>query len=144
MASADSLTTPTRDDLREKVMAVYRRDPAAIAAGLEVSEVEADAVTLTQTVRPDMLNGHRVLHGGYMFLLADTAFAYRMSLTGADYLSRSAEIIFIAPVAEGTMLRARASVRTEFGRNVICDIQVSDDSGAVVAEVRVSGVAARG
>ena len=136
-------SAPQEAELRELVLAVYHRDPAALAAQIEVAEVRADSVTLTRRVTPDMLNGHRVLHGGHLFLLADTAFAYRMALTGADYLSRSAEIIFIAPVPPGALISATAQLRTQFGRNAICDVQVTDDSGAVVGEVRVNGVAAR-
>lgn len=143
MTNIATTAAPTLEELHETVMGVFRRDPAARAAQLKIAQVEPDAVTLSQTVRPDMLNGAKVLHGGHMFLLADTAFAYRMSFTGSDYLSRSAEIIFVAPVLEGTVIRARATVRTEFGRNVVCDVQVRDQAEKVVAEIRVNGVAVR-
>lgn len=139
------MNTPdiSEEELLETVMSVYRRDPAAINAGVEVLKVEEDAVTLRQKIDAGMLNGHKVLHGGHMFFLADTAFAYRMALTGADYLSRSAEIIFIAPVFGDQEIYATARIRTQFGRNAICDIQVVDETSKVVAEIRVNGVMAR-
>lgn len=134
----------TLDTMREHVLALYRDDIAVQAAKIEIGEITADSLTLTQTVRPEMVNGLGVLHGGHTFFLADTAFAHRMAMTGTGYFTRSAEIIFVAAVRAGATISATAVVRTVFGRSAICDVTVRDDTGAVVAEVRVNGVAARG
>ena len=143
-AAGRASTTLTLDAMREQVLALHRDDIAVQAAKIEIGEITADSLTLTQTVRPEMLNGLGVLHGGYTFFLADTAFAYRMAMTGTGHFSRSAEIIFVAAARAGATISATAVVRTVFGRSAICDVTVRDDTGAVIAEVRVNGVAARG
>src|SRR5699024_3515715 len=85
------------------------------------------------------VNGHGIAHGGYVFLLADTAFACACNSHGPITVASGAEITFVSPARQGDMLHARATERTRFGRSGVYDITVRrgpsvDDQ--VVAEFR--------
>jgi acyl-CoA thioesterase len=82
-----------------------------------------------------MINGHDVAHGGYLFLLADSAFACACNSHGPVTLAAGADITFIAPVKRGDVLEARAVERVRFGRSGICDVTVYRGE-EVVAEFR--------
>ena len=86
-------------------------------------------------IRADMLNGHGIAHGGYVFLLADTAFACACNSRGPVTVAAGADISFIAPVREGEELVARAAERVSFGRSGIYDVTVRRGD-EVVAEFR--------
>jgi acyl-CoA thioesterase len=86
-----------------------------------------------------MVNGHAIAHGGYVFLLADTAFAYACNSRGPVTVAAGAEISFVAAARLGDELIATAEERTLYGRNGIYDITVHrDDTQArtVIAEFR--------
>jgi acyl-CoA thioesterase len=88
-------------------------------------------------VTPSMVNGHAIAHGGYVFLLADTAFAFACNTYGQVTVARSADITFVAPAQEGDELEATATERHRAGRNGIYDVTVRRrGSGEVVAEFR--------
>jgi phenylacetic acid degradation protein PaaD len=86
-------------------------------------------------VTPQMLNGHSICHGGYVFLLADTAFACACNSEGPVTVAAGADVTFIAPAREGDVLVASAQERARYGRSGIYDVTVrrGDD---VVAEFR--------
>jgi acyl-CoA thioesterase len=116
---------------------MWESDPAAEAAGVEIVEAAPGSAVARLTVRRDMVNGHAIAHGGYVFLLADTAFAYACNGYGPAAVARSCHIEFLAPAREGDVLEARATERTRAGRNGIYDIAVrrpADDT--LVAEFR--------
>jgi acyl-CoA thioesterase len=83
-----------------------------------------------------MINGYGVVHGGYLFLLADTAFAMACATPRGPAVSRQAEITFVAPARAGDRLHAVAIERTSYGRSGIYDVTVSDANGVVYAEMR--------
>ena len=90
-------------------------------------------------VTESMINGHGLAHGGYVFLLADTAFAYACNSHGPATVASGAEITFVAPARLGEELIATAVERTRFGRNGIYDVTVdrADPTGTtVIAEFR--------
>jgi acyl-CoA thioesterase len=87
-------------------------------------------------VGPQHLNGHGVVHGGWLFLLADTAFDHACNSHGPLTLARSAEIVFLEPVVGGETLVAEAVERVRRGRNGIYDVTVSRADGTVVALFR--------
>ena len=122
-----------------ELSALYEADAAARAIGIELSEVSAGRAVLRMRVTESMINGHGLAHGGYVFLLADTAFAYACNSHGPPTVASGAEITFVAPARLGEELVATAVERTRFGRNGIYDVTVdrADPTGAtVIAEFR--------
>lgn len=91
----------------------------------------------SMTVTPRMVNGHGICHGGYVFTLADSAFALACNAPGALSVASGAEITFVTPAHEGDVLLAHARERTAYGRSGITDVTVvREGDGAVVAEFR--------
>lgn len=117
---------------------MFDDDHASKALGIELLEA-ADGHALTRMrITGQMVNGHSIAHGGYVFLLADTAFACACNSHGPVTVAAGAEITFVAPGYEDDLLYARAEERTRFGRSGIYDITVhrDDERGPVVAEFR--------
>jgi phenylacetic acid degradation protein PaaD len=116
---------------------MWAGDRASQALGIEVTEVVPGRARARMTIAPSMVNGHSIAHGGYVFLLADTAFAFACNTYGEITVARSADITFLAPAREGDRLVADAVQRHRAGRNGIYDVTVRrDGSGEVVAEFR--------
>jgi acyl-CoA thioesterase len=123
------------------VRAMFAADRASRGLGIEVTGLSAGQASVAMTVTAQMLNGHGSCHGGYVFLLADTAFSLACNGYGMVTVAAGAEITFVAPVREGDRLRAHARERTRFGRRGIFDVTVRRDGndhggGDVVAEFR--------
>jgi acyl-CoA thioesterase len=116
---------------------MWESDHAAQAAGAEIVEPGPGRAVVRLTVRADMVNGHGIAHGGYLFLLADTAFAYACNGYGPVVVARSAQIEFLAPAREGDVLEAEAAERSRTGRNGVYDVAVRRPAdGALLAEFR--------
>jgi acyl-CoA thioesterase len=116
---------------------MWERDHAAQAAGAELVEPGPGRAVVRLTVRADMVNGHGIAHGGYVFLLADTAFAYACNTERPTTVARSCHIEFLAPARAGDVLEAEATERMRAQRNGIYDVAVrraADD--VLVAEFR--------
>ncbi|MEO3869024.1 hydroxyphenylacetyl-CoA thioesterase PaaI [Nonomuraea sp. B12E4] len=111
-------------------------DTASAALGIELVELAEGRAACRMAVTRQMVNGHDLCHGGYVFLLADTAFACACNSHGPVTVAAGAEITFVAPAREGDVLVAEAAERTRFGRNGIYDITVRGPGGRVVAEFR--------
>ena len=126
------------DDLaRRGAAAMWQADRASQALGIEVGEVSPGRAVARLTVTATMVNGHAIAHGGYVFLLADTAFAFACNTYGFVTVAHGAEVTFVAPVHEGDELEAVAVERQRAGRNGIYDVTVRRRaSGEVVAEFR--------
>lgn len=110
-------------------------DAASTALGIRALELRDGYARLGMVVTERMLNGHRIAHGGYVFLLADTAFACACNRHGSVTVAAQAEIDFIKPAHAGDELVAEAVERTRFGRSGIYDITVRRGD-EVVAEFR--------
>ncbi|HVC05466.1 MAG TPA: hydroxyphenylacetyl-CoA thioesterase PaaI [Candidatus Acidoferrales bacterium] len=110
-------------------------DAASRSLGIVVSDVSMGAATATMAVRADMVNGHNITHGAFVFAVADTAFACACNSHGALTVAAAVNVTFIAPSYAGDVLEARAVERTRFGRSGIYDVTVrrGDD---VIAEFR--------
>jgi acyl-CoA thioesterase len=111
-------------------------DQASAAAGVALVDVGPGRATTTMTVRPDMVNGHSIAHGGYVFLLADTAFAVACNSYGLNTVAAGCDIAFVAPVKAGDVLTAEAHERHRAGRSGLYDVAVRRADGTVVAELR--------
>ncbi len=116
--------------------AMMRRDRASSGLGMVVIAGEPGSAVVEMTIREDMLNGFDVVHGGFIFALADTAFAIACNESDDVTLAAGAEISFLRPARLGQLLRATAERRTRSGRTGIYDVQVTDNDSAVIAEFR--------
>lgn len=115
--------------------AMFDGDHASRALGIELLEVGDGRAKARMTVTPDMVNGHRIAHGGYVFLLADTAFACACNSHGPMTVAAGADITFVAQARQGDVLVAAAAERTRFGRSGLYDVTVHRGD-EVVAEFR--------
>ncbi|MFI6082771.1 hydroxyphenylacetyl-CoA thioesterase PaaI [Streptomyces sp. NPDC051217] len=113
----------------------FAADPTARSLGIALVETGPGRATLRMSVRADMVNGHGTAHGGYLFLLADSAFACACNSHGPVTVAAGADIDFVRPAHEGDVLTATARERTRLGRGGIYDVTVTrgDD---VLAEFR--------
>jgi acyl-CoA thioesterase len=114
---------------------MFEADGASRALGIElVSAAEGSAVARMR-VTATMVNGHGMAHGGYVFLLADTAFACACNSRGPVTVAAGAEVTFVRPARAGDLLEARAQERPRYGRSGIYDVTVLR-ANEVVAEFR--------
>lgn len=123
-------------DARNAAERMLDADKASRALGIELTELSQGRAVATMTVTELMVNGHDIAHGGYVFLLADTAFACACNSHGPVTVAAGAEISFVAAARLGDTLVATAAERTRYGRNGIYDVTVRRDDGAVIAEFR--------
>ncbi len=126
--------TPYGFDL-QAARRMFEDDLASNTLGIRLVEVDLGIATVTMTVSETMLNAHAIGHGGYVFLLADTAFACACNTYGPVTVAQGAEISFLAPVHAGDDLIAVAVERAKAGRSGIYDVTVTSQTG-VVAEFR--------
>lgn len=128
--------TLSPDDLaRACADAMWREDDASKGLGMEIAEVGPGHATLTMTVQPHMVNGQRIAHGGFIFLLADSAFAFACNSRNERAVAAQCNITFIKPGKLGDRLVATAREISRSGRSGIYDISVSADD-VVIAEFR--------
>lgn len=123
---------------------MYARDVAARELGISLREVDEGKSVLEMIVRPTMLNGHGVCHGGFIFALADTAFAYACNSRNAVNLAQYCSIEFVSPAREGERLIATATQRHQGERAGIYDVSVRRENGQLVAEFRGRSYRVRG
>lgn len=121
----------------EKVAAwMYENDPATRAFGMVIDTVRPGFARLRMTVKPEMLNGHETCHGGMIFTLADSAFAFACNAANALTVAQSCDIDFVNPAREGDELIATCEERFHRGRSGIYDTEVTLPDGTVVAHFR--------
>jgi acyl-CoA thioesterase len=126
----------TPDELaRASAEAMWSADTASRGLGMEIIEVAPGRAILTMTVGDAMLNGHAIAHGGYIFTLADSAFAFACNSYGERTVAVHCSISFIKSAAKGDRLVATAREVSRSGRSGIYDVSVAID-GTVIAEFR--------
>lgn len=118
------------------IAALYAGDAASQALGMEIIETGVGRAAVRMTVREDMLNGHRLCHGGLVFSLADSAFAFACNSHGESALAATASIDFLLPAKAGDTLTARALEVWRGGRSGITEVTVTNQDGARVALFR--------
>jgi acyl-CoA thioesterase len=114
---------------------MWATDRASQALGMEILAVGPGTATLAMTIGETMVNGHGSAHGGYIFTLADSAFAFACNSHGETTVAAQCAITFIRPGKGGARLVAEAREVSRSGRSGITDVRVSCD-GLVVAEFR--------
>lgn len=115
---------------------MYRTDRASQNLGLEILAVTPGSVRVSMTVRPEMVNGHGMCHGGIIFSLADSAFAFACNSHGEPMVAAGATIEFLTPTPEGELLTALATEVCRTPRHGIYDVRVTKRSGETVALFR--------
>jgi acyl-CoA thioesterase len=124
-------------ELAEKVaQALFANDKASQALGIRILEVRPGHARLAMLVRGDMVNGHRICHGGMVFTLADTAFAFACNSYNENTVAAAASIDFLAASYEGDELTAVATELWRTRRNGIYEIMVTNQKGARIAFFR--------
>jgi acyl-CoA thioesterase len=119
---------------------MFARDLTCQTLGIQIAEIGPGRASLHMPVTSSMVNGHGIVHGGYLFLLADAAFACASNTHGPIALAQSAQITFLQPAAAGEGLLAEAIERTRQGRIGVYDVTVRRAGGPVVAEFRGQSV----
>ena len=142
------LTTPSAADaqaLAERVGAsMWSRDHATRALGMELVRIAPGEAVIRMKVQQHMLNGHQTCHGGYMFTLADSAFAFACNSHNQNTVAAACQIDFLAPPHLGDVLEAHAQERALAGRSGVYDVSVRIVDGATVALFRGKSHQVRG
>ena len=102
--------------------------------GIVIEEARAAYVRLRMVLREDMLNGHRIAHGGMVFSLADTAFAYVCNGKNERTVAAQASIVFLDAAKEGETLIAEAEEMSRVGRSGVTRVTVRAEDGRPIAE----------
>jgi len=116
--------------------AMYAADRASQHLGMTIEEVAPGRATLRMPVTDIMINGHDICHGGYVVLLADSAFAFACNTYNQRTVAQGLDVTFLRAVRLGEVLVAKATERARQGRTGIYDVTVSREGGEVVAEFR--------
>lgn len=145
MAAEGSTAHAEPDRFAETVArAMYAEDRASRALGMELLEVRRGYARLSMRVRPEMTNGHGICHGGHIFTLADSAFAFACNWTNRVTVALACHITFVAPAREGELLVAEAREVSRAGRTGVYDVTVQREDGTLVAVFRGNSYATRG
>jgi acyl-CoA thioesterase len=116
--------------------AMWKDDAASQKLGMRLDAVGPGTATLSMTVTDDMTNGHATAHGGYIFTLADSAFAFACNGYNQRTVAQHASVSYIAPAFSGDRLTAQATEVQRQGRGGIYDVHVTNQNGEPVAEFR--------
>ena len=116
--------------------AMFARDAASQALGMKLVEIRPGYARMTMPVRSDMLNGHQTCHGGFIFALADSAFAFACNSHNHTTVGAGCTIDYLAPGRQDDLLTAEAIERTLVGKTGIYDVNVSNQEGKMIATFR--------
>ena len=137
MSSFDSMGRDPAQGLAEAcAVQMYADDRASQALGMRIDEVGPGRAVLSMSVREDMTNGHDICHGGFIFALADSAFAFACNSYNRVTVAQGATIHFLRPAMRGDRLRADARVVNQSSRTGLYDVEVRRDDGKLIASFR--------
>ena len=115
---------------------MWAEDRASQALGMKVEKIAPGEALLSMPVRTDMTNGHGICHGGFIFTLADSTFAFACNTYDQRTVAQQCAVTFLEPVRQGEILTAHAIERNRSGRGGIYDVTVRDSKNKVVTEFR--------
>lgn len=115
---------------------MWSEDTATRSLGMELEDVGPGRSAISVTVTEPMTNGHKICHGGYIFTLADSAFAFACNTYDQVTVAQHCSITFLAPARLGDRLTAKAVERSKQGRSGLYDVTVARQDGTVIAEFR--------
>jgi acyl-CoA thioesterase len=121
---------------RASAEAMWARDGASRGLGMTLDAVGPGHATMSMRVTEAMVNGHGMCHGGFIFTLADSAFAFACNSHGETVVASHCAVTFLRPARLGEMLSAVADERARSGRSGLTDVRVTGADGTVVAEFR--------
>ena len=116
--------------------AMWAEDRASAGLGMRIARVAPGGAELTIEVEPRMVNGHGICHGGFIFALADSAFAFACNSFNRRAVAQSNTITYLRPAKLGQLLTARADRAAEAGRSGVYDVVVTDEQGQAIAAFR--------
>ena len=116
--------------------AMWALDTATRSLGMQIDRIEPGVAVLSMTVAESMVNGHGTCHGGYIFMLADSAFAFACNSFNQKNVAQNCQITFVTPGRLGKRLVAEARMRQRAERSGIYDVTVRSDTGETIAEFR--------
>ena len=126
---SESTARPAPADAAQLAQAVgdamYARDRASQMLGMRIEAISPGRARLSMRVRPDMVNGHAICHGGLIFTLADSAFAFACNSRNQNTVAAAAIIDFLAPARVDDVLIADATEQSQSGRTGVYDIVVT-------------------
>lgn len=135
----DPSASSPQDIATRSAAAMWTSDRASQDLGMTLDEVRPGYARLSMTITEAMTNGHAIAHGGFIFTLADSAFAFACNSYGPTTVAAHCDISFLIAAHAGDVLTAEAVERARYGRNGIYDVTVSrasSDGPEVVAEFR--------
>lgn len=133
----DPINTMSPEEMAQATAnTMYAADACSRALGLELLEVRPGYARMRMTVRADFLNGHQICHGGLIFTLADSTFAFACNSYNVNTVASGCSIEFLRPAREHDVLTAEAIEQTLSGRTGIYDIRVRNDADETVAMFR--------
>ena len=116
--------------------AMWLGDEASKFLGIRIDKVSPGRAVLSMEIRDEHLNGHKICHGGFVFTLADSAFAFACNSYNQLAVAQHNFISFVQPAKKGETLTATAAEVSKSGRSGIYDVAVKNQKGEVVAEFR--------
>ena len=123
--------------MANQAQAMFADDIASRSLGMELVQAAEGTAVVRMRVTGQMVNGYDVVHGGYLFMLADSAFACACNSPGPVTVAAGADVVFVASARENDVLEAIATERTRHGRSGVYDVTVRRPvDGQVIAEVR--------
>ncbi|MES2905899.1 MAG: hydroxyphenylacetyl-CoA thioesterase PaaI [Pseudomonadota bacterium] len=135
----------TPDELAKKCAeAQWQQDPASRALNMKIEEIRAGFAVFSMTITDKMVNGHGICHGGYIFTLADSTFAFACNSHNQRMVAAQCEISYLAPASLGDELVATAKERVRQERSSITDVTVKKRDGTLIAEFRGHGRTVKG
>ena len=133
------------DDLAKEVARLmWADDRASQHLGMQIREVRSGYARISMKVRPEMTNGHGICHGGYIFLLADSTFAFACNSHNQRAVAAGCAIEFLAPAHEGDELTAEGVEQHLAGRTGVYDMRVTDQNGKLIALFRGKSATIKG
>lgn len=136
MAAEADIARDAAEVARACAAKMAETDSSRHAMGIEIVEVAPGRAVLRMKVAEWMVNGYRICHGGMIFTLADSAFAYACNTHDRMTVAQMCAITFVAPGKEGDVLTATAQEKSLFGRSGVYDVTVTDQEGRTIAEFR--------
>jgi acyl-CoA thioesterase len=116
--------------------AMWADDHASRGLGISLDHVAPNRSRLSMTVTQAMANGHGMCHGGFLFALADSAFAFACNTDNQRRVAAHCSVTYLAPARLGQVLVATAELRAEAGRSGLYDVRVATEAGELIAEFR--------
>ena len=133
-----------KEKAEKSATAMWENDNSSPWVGIDMVEVDEGRAVMSLTVKKHHTNGHGICHGGIIFTLADTAFAFACNSRNQSTVAQHNTISFVSPGALGDTLTARAKELSLIGKNGIYDVTVINQDGRIIAELRGCSRAIRG